>query len=198
MTRLGISEEPNDLKIYNFSEEAKSLPIKEVLEKILQYNLDHLVITGGEPMLQQRPLISLLARIKAARKNCFVEVETNGSVRAVEDILDLVDQWNVSPKLESSGNSSFSREKKECMESFASLANSFFKFVVVTRDDLNEVESLIKRYSIKPSKIILMPEGTEASILKERTIWLSSICESKGYRLTPRLHILLWGNKRGT
>jgi 7-carboxy-7-deazaguanine synthase len=84
------------------------------------------------------------------------------------------------------------------MKSFASLGNSYFKFVVQTKDDLDEVEALVRRYSIRPSKVILMPEGTEAAILRERTIWLSEICESRGYRLTPRLHILLWGNKRGT
>lgn len=197
LKRLEISEEPRDLKIYTFSEEAKSLHVRDALEKILAYGMDHLVVTGGEPLLQQRPLASLISGLKAAHSN-FVEIETNGSVRANEALLRLVDQWNVSPKLESSGNSEFSREKKECMEAFAMLGNSYFKFVVQTMDDLEEVDSLVRRYSIKPSKVILMPEGTEASILKERTIWLSEICESRGYRLTPRLHILLWGNKRGT
>ena len=168
-----------------------------LLERILAYSMDHLVVTGGEPLLQQQPLASLLSKLKK-RKDCFVEIETNGSVRASEALQGLVDQWNVSPKLESSGNSVYSREKKECMNSFALLGNAFFKFVVQTKDDLEEVESLVRRYSIRPSKVILMPEGTEAAILRERTIWLSEICENRGYRLTPRLHILLWGNKRGS
>ncbi len=198
MTRLGIAKQPEDLKVYDFHEEVRSFSIGKVVDEIIAYNLDHLVVTGGEPMLQQRSLSDLLKRLKSMRKSCFVEVETNGSVRANEETLALVDQWNISPKLESSGNSGYSREKKECLEAFASFKNSFFKFVVQTRDDLAEVELLVRRYSIKPSKIILMPEGTEASILKERTIWLSSICENRGYRLTPRLQILLWGNKRGT
>jgi 7-carboxy-7-deazaguanine synthase len=198
MSRLGIEREPGDLKVYTLSQEARSLHVKEALDKILEYGMDHLVLTGGEPLLQQQPLTSLLLKLKEARRNYFVEIETNGSVRASEALLGLVDQWNVSPKLESSGNSNFSREKKECMKAFGSLGNSYFKFVVQTKDDLDEVESLVRRYSIKPSKIILMPEGTEAAILRERTIWLSEICESRGYRLTPRLHILLWGNKRGT
>ena len=177
------------------SEEAKSLSVDDTLDQVLEYNLDHLVVTGGEPLLQQKPLESLLSKLKTT-KSCFVEVETNGSIRAEEKMLELVDQWNVSPKLETSGNSRFSRERKICMESFAAMGNSFFKFVVQTKDDLSEVEVLVRRYSIKPSKVILMPEGTEASILKERTIWLSKICEDRGYRLTPRLQILLWGNKR--
>jgi 7-carboxy-7-deazaguanine synthase len=198
MARLEITQAPTDLKVYSVSEETKSHSIEDVLEQILQYNLDHLVITGGEPVLQQKSLATLLEKLKAEKKNCFVEIETNGSVRAEGAMLDLVDQWNVSPKLESSGNSLYSREKKGCMGSFASLQNSYFKFVVQTREDMDEIEELIEHYSIRPSKIILMPEGTDAAILKERTIWLSQICEGKGYRLTPRLHILLWGNKRAT
>lgn len=199
MARLEITDAPADLKVYSPSEEARSLSLENVLEQILQYNLDHLVITGGEPLLQQKSLISLLQKLKAGKKtNCFVEVETNGSVRAEEPMLDLVDQWNVSPKLESSGNSPYAREKQECMRSFGALQNSYFKFVIQTRKDLDEIEALLQRHAIKPSKIILMPEGTDAAILRERTIWLSQICEGRGYRLTPRLHILLWGNKRAT
>jgi 7-carboxy-7-deazaguanine synthase len=200
MERLVIPMDkiPNDIRVYSMLEEARAVPVGDVETEIRQFNLDHLVITGGEPMLQQKQLVSLLRRLKTWYKNYFVEVETNGTIKPDEDILQLVDQWNVSPKLESSGNSRFAREKKSTLESFASLRNSFFKFVVQDSEDLVEVESLARHSSISPGKIILMPEGTEASVLKERTVWLSEICESKGYRLTPRLHILLWGNKRGT
>ena len=200
MERLAIPADkiPKDVRVYAELEEEKSFPVADVEIKIRGFNLDHLVITGGEPMLQQRQLVYLLRGLKARYKNYFVEVETNGTIKPRDDILPLVDQWNVSPKLESSGNSRYAREKKSALEYFASQRNSFFKFVVQNNNDLAEVESLAKQSSIAPGKIILMPEGTEASVLKERTVWLSEICESKGYRLTPRLHILLWGNRRGT
>jgi len=198
--RLAIAGDkvPKDIRVYARSEEARSVPVADVENEIRQFNLDHLVITGGEPMLQQRHLVSLLGRLKSRCKEYFVEVETNGTIKPDENFLQLIDQWNVSPKLESSGNSRFAREKKDALDFFASLRNSFFKFVVQDNEDLEEVGSLARRSSISPGKIILMPEGTEASVLKERTVWLSEVCESKGYRLTPRLHILLWGNKRGT
>jgi 7-carboxy-7-deazaguanine synthase len=200
MERLSIPNDniPKDLRVYTQSEEARSVPVADVETEIRRFNLDHLVITGGEPMLQQRQIAALLQRLKTYYKGkYFIEVETNGTIKPDKDIVQLVDQWNVSPKLESSGNSLFAREKKNSITSFASLRNSFFKFVVQDNKDLEEVELLAERNSISPQKIILMPEGTEASVLKERTVWLSEICESKGYRLTPRLHILLWGNKRG-
>ena len=200
MERLAIPDDkiPRDIRVYAQSEEARSVPVGDVESEIRAFNPDHLVITGGEPMLQQRQLVYLLRRLKIKCKDYFVEVETNGTIKPDENILPLVDQWNVSPKLESSGNSRFAREKKSVLEYFASLRNSFFKFVVQNDADLAEVESLARQTSIAPGKIILMPEGTEASVLKERTVWLSEVCESKGYRLTPRLHILLWGNRRGT
>jgi len=200
MERLAIPKDkiPKDIRVYAEPEEARSVPVGEAEHEIRRFKLDHLVITGGEPMLQQRQLVFLLRRLKAQQKNYFVEVETNGTIKPDENILQLIDQWNVSPKLESSGNSRFAREKNNALATFASLRNSFFKFVVQDNNDLGEVELLARQSSITPEKIILMPEGTEASVLKKRTVWLSEICESKGYRLTPRLHILLWGNKRGT
>ncbi len=118
----------------------------------------------------------------------------------MNEILPFVDQWNISPKLESSGNSKFAREKDDALKSFATMSNSFFKFVVSQERfeaDLLEIESISFQFGIDPGKIILMAEGTDASILRDRTTSLSKICEKRGYRVTPRLHILLWGNKRG-
>src|SRR4029077_4239789 len=121
-----------------------------VLDKILEYGMDHLVVSGCQPLLQQQLLGSLLSKLTTVRSN-YVEIEPTGSVRASEALLGLVDQWNVSPKLENSGRSNISRKKKECMKSFASLGNSYFKFVIQTKDDLDEVEALVRRYSVKPS-----------------------------------------------
>ena len=81
------------------------------------------------------------------------------------------------------------------------MPNSFFKFVVADDSigsDLTEIESLTTRYGITRNKVILMAEGTEASVLTIRTANLTKICEQRGFRVTPRLHIMLWGNKRGT
>ena len=102
MERLAIPEDkiPKDIRIYAESEEARSVSVDEAEREIRRFKLDHLVITGGEPMLQQRHLVSLLRRLKAQQKNYFVEVETNGTIKPDENILQLIDQWNVSPKLE--------------------------------------------------------------------------------------------------
>jgi 7-carboxy-7-deazaguanine synthase len=47
-------------------------------------------------------------------------------------------------------------------------------------------------------KVILMPEGIDAGVLRERGVWLAEICKREGFRFSPRLHVELWGNRRGT
>jgi 7-carboxy-7-deazaguanine synthase len=67
------------------------------------------------------------------------------------------------------------------------------KFVVQKPEDLRE----IREFAADPSRVILMPEGTDPETLRERGVWLAGICKEEGYRFSPRLHIELWGNRRG-
>jgi 7-carboxy-7-deazaguanine synthase len=205
MRRLGLEENayPTDLRVYDQSKEVRAISVEEVESRIRALMINHVVVTGGEPMLQQSQLALLLRKLKkvVGWEQFYFEVETNGTVKPSDELLELVDQWNVSPKLESSGNSRFSREKKDALRAFACLSNSFFKFVVSGQSfdrDLREIETFASTSGISPAKILLMAEGTEATLLKERTATLSKVCASRGYRVTPRLQILLWGNQRGT
>ena len=192
--RLGV-QAPTDLKIYDSGKEIKEMTVEDMERELCASNQNHLVLTGGEPMLQQRTLIPLLRKLKEQR-DFFIEVETSGTVKPGLEILPWVDQWNVSPKLESSGNSQM-REKPEVLGLFGKLPNTIFKFVVQSLTDLEEIKLLVKRYEIANSRVMLMPEGTETRILNERTAWLLKACDDMGYRYSTRLHILIWGNKRG-
>ena len=198
MERVGAKQQLPDLKVYDQKTEIKEMDIEEVEKKISSYGINHLVLTGGEPMLQQIALASLLKRLKQRVKPLFVEMETSGTVKPIQEIMPLIDQWNVSPKLEYSGNIRETREKAGCLQFFSRLPETFFKFVIHDPRDVIEVEELVRRYSIDPSKVLLMPEGLNSSVLQERSTWLSKICKDRGYRLATRLHILLWGNVRGT
>ena len=71
------------------------------------------------------------------------------------------------------------------------------KFVVTHPDDLNEIERMLERISADRSKVILMPEGIDHEILQERGLWLAEIAKHQGFRFSPRLHVDLWGNRRG-
>lgn len=194
--RLGV-EAPTDLDIYDSEKEIEEMPLEELEIELSNSNQNHLVLTGGEPMLQQRALIPLLLELRKKDKDFFIEVETSGTVKPSSDILPLVDGWNVSPKLENSGNTTLGREKPEVLRLFGKLPNAVFKFVVQSLSDLEEIRVLVDRYGIVHSRVMLMPEGTEAGILNERSAWLLKVCNDAGYRFSTRLHILLWGNKRG-
>jgi len=71
------------------------------------------------------------------------------------------------------------------------------KFVVSSPDDLIEIGRMQSELEAPTSSIVLMAEGTDRELLRRRGIWLAEICKNAGYRYSPRLHIDLWGDKRG-
>ena len=152
------------------------------------------VITGGEPLLQRRNLVPLLGLLDDA--GYHVEVETNGTV-APGDASPLIHQFNVSPKLAHSGNEGLARIRPDALRWFAGDERAVFKFVVQDQADLAELESLRETFAIPPGRVVLMPEGRTADELRERSPWLADVCTRRGYRFSTRLHILIWGDKRG-
>jgi 7-carboxy-7-deazaguanine synthase len=71
------------------------------------------------------------------------------------------------------------------------------KFVIAAPEDMEEVERLIIEVDADRSRVVLMPEGIDVETLAERGRWLVEICKERGYRFSPRLHVMLWGNRRG-
>jgi 7-carboxy-7-deazaguanine synthase len=71
------------------------------------------------------------------------------------------------------------------------------KFVIAQPEDMAEVRELVHVFSADAAKVVLMPEGIDSGVLRERSVWLAEICKSEGFRFSPRLHVELWGNRRG-
>ncbi|HEV2688661.1 MAG TPA: radical SAM protein, partial [Bryobacteraceae bacterium] len=63
--------------------------------------------------------------------------------------------------------------------------------------DLKEVQAIVEEIGAGRDRVVLMPEGTDTAVLAERGRWLVEICKREGYRYSPRMHIELWGNRRG-
>ena len=74
---------------------------------------------------------------------------------------------------------------------------ALFKFVISQREEVLEVEEIVTQYGISPSRVILMPQGTTPTELRERSPWITDECVRAGYRFSTRLHIILWGDERG-
>ena len=167
----------------------------EIEERLSVFGCRHLVITGGEPLVQQKSFGELLVNSK--EKGFYIEIETNGTIIPDKNYVSLVDQWNVSPKLNNSSNPRHLREIGDVYRFFTNLSRSYFKYVIQTEHDLNEVQDLTEIYKIPKEKVILMPEAADNETLTKRSGWIAKACQDKGYRFSTRLHILLWGNRRG-
>lgn len=156
---------------------------------------DRLVITGGEPLLQQKELLALLRKLPS----CFVgvEVESNGSQLPSAQLDQAVTQYNVSPKLANSDNEETLRIQPQALSFFANSPKAYFKFVVTSESDLAEILSLQSRFEIPAARILLMPEGRTPQALAKNRSWLAATCLQHGFRLTDRLHVQLWGDERG-
>ncbi len=169
---------------------------EEVYSMITRYECPHLVVTGGEPLMHQNKLYRTLRRLKSS--GFFIEVETNGTIVPIEEVLAAVDSFNVSPKISNSLVSLELRTRPTVLKRFVDSGKAWFKFVICTPDDVSEVEELIASNNLPRERVILMPEGTDLETISERSRWLVEVCKQHKFRYGPRLHIQLWGNKRGT
>ena len=184
-----------DWKHYDFRKEVVEVSPEDIEREILKYRCEHLVITGGEPMLQQDCLAAL---VKSLRRRVFsFEVETNGTIEPGPEMVRDIDQWNVSPKLSTSGNSGALRCVPAALRSYVEIPHAYFKFVVTKAQDVEEVNQLIDEYCIPRNRVLLSPEGRTPAALAERSTWLSQVCVDQNLRFSPRIHIQLWGDARG-
>ena len=184
-----------DWQNFDYKAEVVELEAPEIQRKIQAFNCSHVVITGGEPMLQQKELEPLVESLAAQGHN--FEVETNGTIVPQPGMLRHIGQWNVSPKLRSSGNASAGRLIPRALETFARLPEAYFKFVVTEESDIDEVCALRDQYELTLDQVLLMPEGRTPDALAKKSAWLSEACVKYGFRFTTRLHIILWGDERG-
>ena len=172
-------------------------PIDEVVEQVKQFPCKNLILTGGEPLLQQSGWIALIQSLRAIAPDYRFEVETNGTQLPTPEMVEAISQWNVSAKLSNSGNDTKLRDNPKAMQWFANTPNAWFKFVIQDPTDLSEMQQLEQKYSIPRERILLMPEGRDEETLRLRRLWLADLCRDHGYRFSDRLHIQLWGAKRG-
>jgi 7-carboxy-7-deazaguanine synthase len=149
-----------------------------------------LVVTGGEPL--QHPAIA--AVLEAALERWpVVEVETSGIAPPPLSTPRLF--YNVSPKLSSA--TPRWRETWAHTGAWKAEPRATFKIVVADDDDLDRFRSWRSEYAVPNERIMLMPEGMTAEVLRERQVWLAAFCVRQGLRMSPRLHVWLWGARRG-
>ena len=184
-----------DWRTYDPLKQIINIPLGEIQTQILKYGCKYLVVTGGEPMIQQKQLILLLQDFKS--RGYFIEVETNGTILPDPRLNELIGHWSVSPKLANSGNPQVSREIPECFGFFSASPHSHFKYVIRDQTDFDEVRNMMNIYGMAAGKVILMPEAQRTEDLINKSRWLVELCKTEGCLFSTRLQILLWGDKRG-
>jgi 7-cyano-7-deazaguanosine (preQ0) biosynthesis protein QueE len=177
---------------YDPAKELSRLTVTEIVDQLDAMDVDMVVITGGEPLLQQRELGELVAAI--AGRAWRIEVETAGTL-APDEALAPVDRFNVSPKLAGSGNPLDRRYKPDVLRALQSTGRAAFKFVVTDEAELDEVGAIVDECRL--TDVWIMPEGTDPAALVDRARSLADPVLARGWNLTTRLHVLLWGDRRG-
>jgi len=194
-----------DTPYASWSPKGENMDVDEILAKVQENEPKHVVVTGGEPMIQPE-LPVLIEKLRALGK--FVTVETAGTVW--QDIpMDLA---SVSPKLSNSTptvreSGKFARQHEqlrlqpEVLKEFAQspeIGSVQWKFVVFDPGDMAEIDDVLKLIGkVNPDDVVLMPEGIDDQQLRQRGIWLADICKERGFRFGPRLQIWLYGNTPG-
>lgn len=175
------------------------LSLDEILERAAAYPAArHVVLTGGEPMLAPG-MPELSGRFR--ERGMHITIETAGTVTAPV----VCDLMSISPKLSNSTPQGVFQQQHERLrlqpEVLRSLTTAYdyqLKFVIAREEDLKEAQQVMAMVGAPAGKVVLMPEGISAEVLNERGAWIAELCKDHGYRFSPRLHVHLYGNKRGT
>lgn len=169
------------------------MTVSSVLECLLAYDVGLIVISGGEPLSQQRRLIPVVGEL--ARRGMELEVETNGTRVPHAGLVEAGVRFNVSPKLAHSGVSAAKRIVEGPLAALAALPTSTFKFVCRNSADLDEVRALVDRFGFK--SVWIMPEGQDQETVERHMSRIANAAVERGWNITTRLHIAIWGQRRG-
>lgn len=174
-----------------FDKESETHPatIYDIHYQLTGMGVRLVVISGGEPMIQQDNLTPLVERLRAS--GIEVEIETNGTITP-RDINPT--RFNVSPKLAHSLVREKKRIKPDTLHAYTGRA--IFKFVCQQPDDLDEVDQIVHDARIPIGDVWIMPEGRDPVTLQNHARAITDTAIERGYNITPRLHVMTWGNRR--
>ncbi|WP_395752445.1 7-carboxy-7-deazaguanine synthase QueE [Prosthecobacter sp.] len=195
-----------DTPYASWKPEGTEMSIAEIMAIVEREPTRYVVVTGGEPMVA-RGMAEFLGQLRAAGKH--ITIETAGTVVPNGVACDLA---SLSPKLAHStpdearaGKTWVEKHERtrlqpEVLREWCTNYDYQLKFVIATEADVEEVRAVVASMgvTVPPEKILLMPEGITQEALRARQAWLVDVCKRTGWRYSPRLHIDLFGNKRGT
>jgi len=183
--------------------EGKPWSLSKILRKVATYPARHVVITGGEPLLTPE-VVELSAAVKQAGLHLTIESAATVFQPVLCDLISL------SPKLSHStpwkrANGRFAQMHErnrlhiDVIQKFIDAYDYQIKFVVNQLQDFAEIDEILRQlWHPDPARVLIMAQGKTRAELSKKTNWIVESCKQHGYGFTPRLHIDLFGNRRGT
>jgi 7-carboxy-7-deazaguanine synthase len=192
-----------DTPYTSWQPDGNTLSVKKILDEVARYPTRHVVITGGEPLLA--PDIDELT-VQLKRRDAHITVETAATIYKplVGDLISMSPKLaNSTPWQRSKGEFAAMHEKRrlnyQVMQRFIDGYDYQLKFVVDRKKDLAEVRSVVEQLrNVDAARVMLMAQGIKQSELDRKARWIVESCKMYGFSYTPRLHIQLFGNRRGT
>lgn len=184
-----------DFEQFDYAAEVSEVAAPEVAARVNAAASRRVVVTGGEPLLQQRALAGFFA---ALDEDIVVEVETNGTITPTSDTLARVTQWNVSPKLSNAGDPEALRLRPNVLAQLRDAGTSYLKLVVDGAADYAEAEELVRQLAWPRERVLFMPQASNREELRARAELVADAAQFRGFRFSSRLHLELWGGRRGT
>ena len=191
-----------DTPYTSWEPEGRDYGFGEILSAVRRQWCGHVVVTGGEPMIAPE-IVELTEKLKGIEQH--ITVETAGTVFKPV----VCDLMSISPKLASStpdeddddGRWTAQHERlryqPDVLRQLITTYPYQLKFVVSGPDDISELRTIIKEIGAETSKVLLMPEGKDRKSIAKLSPWVAEVCKEFQYRYCPRLHIDIWGDKRG-
>lgn len=190
-----------DTPFTSWDPEGGDLSVEQILDVVRPLDTEHVVITGGEPMLQLG-LVELTKELRADSR--FITIETAGTMvrPVVADLMSISPKMsNSTPTAERSAEWSVRHEEnRHCPDVIRALVDEYrcqFKFVIYQPSDVDEVNLYLEAFSmIDVSTVWLMPQAATPHELADKAGWVQEAAESAGYQFTSRWHIEKYGNER--
>jgi len=184
------------------SDEGEDLSVEEIVGRVVLYGGEHVVLTGGEPMIYAEliPLTRMLAE-----RNQKITIETAGTL----ELPVKCDLMSISPKLSNStpvdaprATLSLHETNRKRPEIVRKLIDEYpyqLKFVVDQPEDLVEIEEYLEQLGpVQNDRVLLMPKAIDVQTMRLKGEWINEYAEPRGYRYCPRMQLVWYGNRRKT
>jgi len=192
-----------DTPYTSWTPEGEELSVDEILERVARWNVSHVVITGGEPLLFA-DLEILCEALHGRGKHLTIETAGTVFLPVRCDLMSISPKLsNSTPRLEAAPTWRARHEKSRhapgVIRHLISDYQYQFKFVIDRPGDCAEVESYLAEFpEIDRPRVLLMPQGTDLARLSETGSWLEPYCREHGLTFCPRKHVEWFGFVRGT